>query len=126
MQKYYFSKEIKILKNNTIEEKYTAFFSQIVNLFFILMISTFIFNIAETALDKNKTAEALEIAISGGRAASSVSEKLVIVSVKLLAGSLIVSFTYLFILFFRGREYFYSIITAILIIVFLISAFYLF
>ncbi len=110
------------MESKLIERKYPRFFSAVVRIFLFLMVSAFIFNLFSVVSDRSSAEKAAEAAISGEILPQSISGVAVIAAVKLLSGSLIISFSYLSFLFFRGREYIFSLITALLVLIFLISA----
>ena len=105
-----------------IEKKYPPFFTAVVKIFLILLIAAFVYNTAETAFDKNKTEAVSEAALSGGEIPESLSGNAVITAIKLLSGSLLIAFSYLSFLFFKGKEYIYFFITAAINAIFFISA----
>ena len=109
------------MKDRYIEQKYPPFFSAVVKIFLVLMIAAFAFNAAETAFNKEKTEAVSEAALSGGSLPESLSGNAVLSAVKLLSGSLLISFSYLSFLFLKNKEYVYFYITAVLVLIFIIS-----
>ncbi len=110
------------MSDRNIERKYPRFFSTVVRVLLILMVVSFIFNAAEFALDRNKASAASAAAFTGGSIPDSLTGTVLMAAVRLLSGSLIITFTYLSSLFFREKEYVYSAVTAALVIIISISA----
>ena len=110
------------MNDKSIERKYPRFFSLVVRVFLILMIAAFILDTAFTVFDTDKVKAVSEAALNGGILKESLSGSAVIDSIKLLSGSLIISFSYLSFLFLKGREYIYFFITAALVLIFSFSA----
>ncbi len=106
-----------------LEKRYAAFFAAVVKVLITVMILAFLYHAFRIVFDPELAAGYAATMLHGNQGVESdFPFKTVIWSVKLLSSSVIISFSFLSILFFRKKEFVYSFITFTIVCIILISA----
>ena len=107
-----------------LEKKYASFFAAVVKLFITVMIFSFIYHAAEILMNPETGEKYISILLDGEKTSQVLfSFKMLIICIRLLSSSIIISFSYLSYLFFKKNEFLYSGITLLIVVIILLSAF---